>query len=105
MGKKYAEMEIKVDEQKRARAIYELALQQPKLETSLSLWESYINLEIFLMERERARNLYERLLEKSKDVKIWLNYADFEFFTLKSLVKKNIMIEQALTKKKIVDYL
>merc|ERR1712113_1103817 len=103
--KKYAEMEIKVEEQERARAIYELAIQQPKLETSLSLWESYINLEIYLMERERARNLYERLLEKTKDVKVWLNYADFEFFTLKSLLKKASMIEQVLTKKKSPDYL
>merc|ERR1712151_529659 len=60
---------------------------------------------IYLMERERARNLYERLLEKTKDVKVWLNYADFEFFTLKSLFKKASMIKQVLTRKKSPDYL
>ncbi|EFH52329.1 hypothetical protein ARALYDRAFT_323672 [Arabidopsis lyrata subsp. lyrata] len=63
---------------KRARAIFELAISQPVLDTPELLWKAYIDFEISLGELERTRALYERLLDRTKHYKVWLSFAKFE---------------------------
>lgn len=62
----------------RSRAIYELAISQPRLDMPELLWKAYIDFEIAAGETEKARNLYERLLERTLHVKVWISYAQFE---------------------------
>lgn len=38
----------------------------------------YIDYEVQLGEAANARNLYKRLLERTKHVKVWISYAQFE---------------------------
>jgi crooked neck len=59
-----------LQEEERARAIYELALSQPVLNQPERLWMQYIDFEIGLDNREQARRLYERLLERTQHVKV-----------------------------------
>lgn len=54
----------------RARAIYELAVNQPRLDMPELLWKAYIDFEVGLSETEKARELYERLLERTLHVKV-----------------------------------
>lgn len=75
---KFAELERSLGEVERARAIFELAVDQPVLDRPELLWKAYIDFEIAEGERTRARALYERLLERTKHVKVWLSYAQFE---------------------------
>lgn len=76
---KYAQLEVQVGETERARAIYELAIQQPVLDMPEMIWKAYIDFEIALDDGpERTRALYERLLERTKHVKVWISYAQFE---------------------------
>lgn len=62
----------------RARAIYELAISQPRLDMPEILWKSYIDFEVEQEETDRARELYRRLLAKTQHVKVWLSLAKFE---------------------------
>ena len=62
----------------RARAIYELAITQPRLDMPEILWKSYIDFEVEQEETDRARELYRRLLSKTQHVKVWLSLAKFE---------------------------
>lgn len=71
-------MEKNLEEYDRFRAIFELAVAQPSLNMPEMLWKSYIDAEITLKEYDRVRNLFERLLEKSKHLKVWISYAEFE---------------------------
>lgn len=75
---KFAELETLLGDSERARAIYELAINQPKLDMPELLWKAYIDFEIAQEEPENARQLYERLLERTSHVKVWLSYAKFE---------------------------
>ena len=43
-----------------------------------TLWKSYIDSEITLEEYDNTRNLYGRLLNKTKHIKVWVSYAQFE---------------------------
>lgn len=54
----------------RSRAIFELAVSQPRLDMPELLWKAYIDFEIGADEIENARNLYERLLERTLHVKV-----------------------------------
>lgn len=54
----------------RARAIYELAVSQPRLDMPELLWKAYIDFETGLGEFDKARGLYERLLERTLHVKV-----------------------------------
>lgn len=76
---KFAELETLLGDVERARAIYELAVSQPRLDMPELLWKSYIDFEVSQGEIERARQLYERLLERTGHVKVWISYAKFEF--------------------------
>lgn len=75
---KFAELETLLGDYDRARSIYELAINQPRLDMPELLWKSYIDFEISREEMENARQLYERLLERTGHVKVWLSYAKFE---------------------------
>jgi crooked neck len=75
---KFAELETLLGEIDRARAIYELAVNMPRLDMPEFLWKAYIDFEVGLNETEKARELYERLLEKTLNVKVWKSYAQFE---------------------------
>ena len=74
----FAELERGLEDLDRARAIYELAVQQPVLDMPELLWKSYIDFEDEEGEHERARALYERLLERTGHVKVWISFARFE---------------------------
>jgi len=79
---KFAELERGLDDLERARAIYEIAVNQPVLDMPELLWKAYIDFEEDVAEEaeeyERARKLYERLLQKTEHVKVWISYARFE---------------------------
>ncbi|OAD56338.1 Protein crooked neck [Eufriesea mexicana] len=75
---KFAELETLLGDVERARAIFELAISQPRLDMPELLWKSYIDFEISQEETENARQLFERLLERTLHVKVWIAYAKFE---------------------------
>ena len=67
---KFAELECLLGDLDRARAIYELAVSQPRLDMPEILWKTYIDFEVEHGETERARDLYYRLLERTSHVKV-----------------------------------
>ncbi|KAK4883629.1 hypothetical protein RN001_006948 [Aquatica leii] len=75
---KFAELETLLGDYSRARAIFRLAINQPRLDMPELLWKSYIDFEIAQDEIENARQLYEQLVERTTHVKVWLSYANFE---------------------------
>ncbi|CAI9717781.1 neck 1 [Octopus vulgaris] len=75
---KYAELEAILGDSERTRAIYELAINQPKLDMPEVLWKSYIDYEFDQEEYGRTRNLYRRLLQRTQHVKVWISFAHFE---------------------------
>lgn len=75
---KFAELERGLDDLERARAIFELAAEEPQLDMPELLWKAYIDFEEGEGEYERTRALYERLLEKTDHVKVWTSWAQFE---------------------------
>lgn len=75
---KFAELERGLDDLERARAIFELAVEQPVLDMPELLWKAYIDFEEEEAEYDRTRQLYERLLAKTGHVKVWISYAHFE---------------------------
>ncbi|BAF17011.1 uncharacterized protein [Oryza sativa Japonica Group] len=76
--RKYAELEKNLSETDRARSIYELAIAQPALDTPEVLWKEYLQFEIDENEFDRTRELYERLLDRTKHLKVWISYTEFE---------------------------
>lgn len=75
---KFAELERGLDDLDRARAIFELAVDEPQLDMPELLWKAYIDFEEGEGEYERTRALYERLLEKTDHVKVWTSWAQLE---------------------------
>jgi crooked neck len=75
---KYAELEKPLGETERARAVFELAIAQPTLDMPELLWKAYIDFEVAECEFEKARVLYRRLLDRTKHLKVWISYAEFE---------------------------
>ena len=75
---KFTELEHSLGELDRSRAIFELAVNQPLLDMPEMLWKSYIDFEISEEEYGRVRELYARLLERTKHVKVYISYAQFE---------------------------
>ncbi|NXR97996.1 CRNL1 protein, partial [Oxylabes madagascariensis] len=75
---KFAELETILGDIDRARAIYELAISQPRLDMPEVLWKSYIDFEIEQEEYEKTRSLYQRLLQRTQHVKVWISLAQFE---------------------------
>ncbi|XP_040016933.2 crooked neck-like protein 1 [Gasterosteus aculeatus] len=75
---KFSELETILGDVERARAIFELAIGQPRLDMPEVLWKSYIDFEIEQEEFENTRNLYKRLLQRTQHVKVWISYAKYE---------------------------
>uniref|UniRef100_A0A8C1JMI5 Crooked neck-like protein 1 n=1 Tax=Cyprinus carpio TaxID=7962 RepID=A0A8C1JMI5_CYPCA len=75
---KFAELETILGDSDRARAIFELAIGQPRLDMPEVLWKSYIDFEIEQEEYENTRGLYKRLLQRTQHVKVWISYGQFE---------------------------
>ncbi|GAM88469.1 hypothetical protein ANO11243_065020 [Dothideomycetidae sp. 11243] len=75
---RFAELERGLDDVERARAIFELAVDQPSLDMPELVWKAYIDFEEEEAEYARTRDLYERLLAKTDHVKVWISYAHFE---------------------------
>ncbi|XP_035226958.1 crooked neck-like protein 1, partial [Stegodyphus dumicola] len=75
---KFAELETILGDFERARAIYEVAINQPRLDMPEVIWKAYIDFEIEQEEFDLARQLYERLLERTQHVKVWISFARFE---------------------------
>lgn len=75
---KYAELETILGDIDRAESIYELAINQPKLDMPEVLWKSYIDFQIEQEEYDKVRNLYRRLLQRTKHVKVWISFGQFE---------------------------
>ncbi|KAF2452389.1 pre-mRNA-splicing factor CLF1 [Lineolata rhizophorae] len=75
---KFAELERGLDDLERARAIFELAVDQPALDMPELVWKAYIDFEEEEGEYDNTRALYERLLERTDHVKVWISYAQFE---------------------------
>jgi crooked neck len=74
----FAKLEQGLDDTDRARAIYELSIEQPTLDMPELLWKSFIEFEEEEGNYDRVRYLYEQLLQKTDHVKVWLGYARFE---------------------------
>ena len=74
----FAKLEESLEDADRARAIYELSIEQPTLDMPELLWKSFIEFEEEEGNYGRVRDLYERLLEKTDHVKVWMGYARFE---------------------------
>lgn len=77
---KFAELETLLGDVERARAIFDVAVQQPALDMPEILWKAYIDFEINAEEYEKARDLYEALLQRTNHIKVWISLAEFEFF-------------------------
>uniref|UniRef100_A0A6Q2ZQ21 Crooked neck-like protein 1 n=1 Tax=Esox lucius TaxID=8010 RepID=A0A6Q2ZQ21_ESOLU len=75
---KFSELETILGDTERARAIFELAIGQPRLDMPEVLWKSYIDFEIEQEEYDNTRGLYQRLLQRTQHVKVWISYAQFE---------------------------
>ncbi len=75
---KYAILERQVGETGRGHANYELAVQQPVLDIPEMIWNAYYDFEIENKEDEKTRMLYERSVERTKHVKVWISFAQFE---------------------------
>ncbi|KAK2811019.1 hypothetical protein Q5P01_000291, partial [Channa striata] len=75
---KFAELETILGDVDRARAIFELAIGQPRLDMPEVMWKSYIDFEIEQEEYDNTRSLYKRLLQRTQHVKVWISYAKFE---------------------------
>ena len=54
----------------RARAIFELAINQPRLDMPEVLWKAYIDFEVEEREFDNVRQLYRRLLQRTQHVKV-----------------------------------
>jgi len=75
---RFAQLEKDLGETDRCRAIFEMAISQSLLDMPELLWKAYIDFEIEEAEYDRVRDLYKRLLERTKHVKVWISYAQFE---------------------------
>ncbi|CAB10088.1 Prp19 complex subunit Cwf4 [Schizosaccharomyces pombe] len=74
----YAALETKLGDSDRARALYNLAVNQPILETPELVWKAYIDFEFEEMEYGKARSIYQQLLRTAPHVKVWISFANFE---------------------------
>jgi crooked neck len=66
----YADLEGILGDTGRARGIYNLAINQPRLDMPEMLWKSFIDFEIEQKAFDRVRQLYEHLLQRTSHVKV-----------------------------------
>jgi len=75
---RYAELETMLGDTNRARALYEIAINEEKLDMPENVWKAYIDFEKSQEEYDNVRSLYHKLLDKTQHIKVWLSYATFE---------------------------
>lgn len=75
----FTTLEAMLNDTERARGIYELSIEQPRLDMPEYLWKAYIDFEVEQEEWEGVRNLYKRLLERTNHAKVWISYARCEY--------------------------
>ena len=90
---KFSELETILGDSDRARAIFNLAIQQPLLDMPEVLWKAYIDFEIEEEEHERVRALYQSLLQRTKHVKVWISFANFEACIEQTKLARKIFTE------------
>lgn len=73
----YAELESDLGEEERARGIYKMAIDRPRLDIPEIVWKAYIDFEAELGNNDEVIKLYEELLSRTKHVKVWACYARF----------------------------
>ncbi|XP_062203772.1 uncharacterized protein LOC133905968 [Phragmites australis] len=77
--KKYIEIELYLGNFDRCRTLYEKYIEcQPLIRQRFCGRKEYLQFEIDESEFERTRELYERLLDRTKHLKVWISYAEFE---------------------------
>ena len=74
----FAALEIGLQETERAKAILELAVNQPQLDSPELVWKYYIDYEIENEHWDAVRQLYGRLLQKTQHPRVWESFARFE---------------------------
>ena len=74
----FAQFEAALADNTRARAIFELGVQQSSLSYPENLWKAYIDFEFEQGERALVRAVYERLTTLSGHWKAWVAFAEFE---------------------------
>ena len=75
---KFGEFEKDLEEYERFEKVFELAIDNNQMNMPETVWRAYLDNEIELNNHDKARDIYERLLERSKHIKIWVAYAQFE---------------------------
>ena len=76
---KYAQLETKLEETERTRAIYDLAIEHESVDMPELVWRSYLDFEITqTKDYSKVRTLFEKLLKKTQHFKVWVSYAKFE---------------------------
>ncbi|KAM0748141.1 protein prenylyltransferase [Meredithblackwellia eburnea MCA 4105] len=91
---KFTELEGLLQDDERARAIYEMAVEQPSMDMPELIWKSWIDYEYGEEEYDRARELYERLLRRTSHVKVWVSFAQFEANAGKAIADRLAGIEE-----------
>jgi singapore isolate B (sub-type 7) whole genome shotgun sequence assembly, scaffold_10 len=91
---RYADFERSLEEMERASAIFELAIEQPALDTPEVVWKKYIDHEIECGNEDKVVELYERLLELAPHSKVFISYSQFE--SLKSMDKAREVLERGI---------
>eukprot|EP01059_Diplonema_ambulator_P006690 TRINITY_DN16308_c0_g1_i1.p1 TRINITY_DN16308_c0_g1~~TRINITY_DN16308_c0_g1_i1.p1 ORF type:complete len:652 (+),score=283.37 TRINITY_DN16308_c0_g1_i1:45-1958(+) len=92
---RFAEFELMLKEDERARSIFKLGVGQEVLDQPELLWKKYINMEVRLKNYSAARELYKALAAKTKHVKVYLAWAAMEQETVKSVDKARAVYEEA----------
>lgn len=92
-----ADLEVALEEQDRARALLEKAVQLPAIRDPHLLWKRYLEMEQEWGEVEKVRALYERLLDKSSHFKVFKAYSEFEFSETKDVERGRKIIERSIT--------
>ncbi len=75
----FAALEGSLAETERCRAIFELGVAQPKLDSPELVWKSYIDWELSAARHEHARQLYQRLLQFTQHPRVYESFARFEY--------------------------
>lgn len=100
---RFAELEIALEDDERARAIFEMAVSQETLDMPELVWKAFIDFEEESQEFERTRRLFERLLKKTDHVKVWISYAHFEINADESGDEENVSEEAKSRARKVFE--
>ncbi|KAJ2851641.1 NineTeen Complex (NTC) component [Coemansia brasiliensis] len=96
----FAQLELALGENDRARALFELAVDQAVLDMPEVLWKAYIDFESSQEDNcDRTRELYERLLNLTDHVKVWISLARFELSS-SSLERARAVYERGFARQK-----